>query len=142
MKAILVYFVVLILFGCSTKTEEPESKNIRLAKKVYECFNKHDWSGMAECYSDPVMFLDPSFGSSWITQTHKDIIKKYTQLQLSSPDIQDEIDAIYSDGGNHVIVEFTSRGTGSGGERWHLPICTVFTIENGKIIKDATYYDN
>lgn len=141
MKKVGICFLIVLGFSCSNSRVHVD-KNERLACKVYECFNEHDWSGMAECYSDPVLFLDPSFGSSWIRQTHKDIIQKYTQLHKAAPDISDSISAVYSDGAGHVIVEFVSQGTTPRGEKWRLPICTVFTIENGKIVKDATYYDN
>ena len=41
-----------------------------------------------------------------------------------------------------MIVEFISTGTAEDGSQFELPICTIFTIENGKITKDFTYYDN
>ncbi|MBX7262129.1 MAG: nuclear transport factor 2 family protein [Chitinophagales bacterium] len=42
----------------------------------------------------------------------------------------------------HVIVEFLSKGTAPDGMKFTLPICTIFKIKNGKIVKDFTYYDN
>jgi len=49
---------------------------------------------------------------------------------------------MYSSGDKHVIVEFISTGTAPDNSKFELPICTIFTIENKKITKDFTYYDN
>ncbi|WP_198412578.1 nuclear transport factor 2 family protein [Kaistella antarctica] len=49
---------------------------------------------------------------------------------------------IYPSGNQHIIVEFISRGTAPDNTKFELPICTIFTIENGLITKDFTYYDN
>ena len=58
------------------------------------------------------------------------------------PDIKDRIVNIYPSGDKHVVVEFISTGTAPDGTKFELPICTIFTIENGKITKDFTYFDN
>jgi ketosteroid isomerase-like protein len=55
---------------------------------------------------------------------------------------QDEIIQVYPSDNNHIIVEFISSGTAPDGSKFELPICTIFTIENEKIVKDFTYYDN
>lgn len=49
---------------------------------------------------------------------------------------------MYPSGENHIIVEFVSSGTAPDNSKFELPICTIFTIENGLITKDFTYYDN
>jgi ketosteroid isomerase-like protein len=56
--------------------------------------------------------------------------------------LKDEVKAVYPSGENHIIVEFISTGTAPDNSKFELPICTIFTIENGKITKDFTYYDN
>jgi hypothetical protein len=35
-----------------------------------------------------------------------------------------------------------SSGTAPDSSKLELPICTILTIENGKITQDFTYYDN
>jgi ketosteroid isomerase-like protein len=49
---------------------------------------------------------------------------------------------MYPSGVKHITVEFISKGTGPDGKAFELPICTVLTVEDGKIAKDFTYYDN
>ena len=41
-----------------------------------------------------------------------------------------------------MIVEFVSTGTAPDGTKFELPIVSIFTIEEGMITKDWTYYDN
>ena len=120
---------------------EVQEENVLIAKNVYKYFNKHAWEKMAELYADPADFKDPSFGQGIVKQTRQQIAEKYKEMEEMSQDIHDEIVQIYPSGDKHVIVEFISSGTAPNGEKWVLPICTIFSIENGQITKDFTYYD-
>ena len=119
-----------------------QKENIALAKALYEYFNKHDWEKMAALYSEPADFKDPSFGQEIVKQSREETVEKYKEMGEIFPDLHDEIIEIYPSGDKHVIVEFVSSGTAPDGTKWTLPICTIFTIENGQIIKDYTYYDS
>lgn len=118
------------------------TENITIVKTLFEHFNKHEWEKMSRLYSEPADFKDPSFGPKEVKQTRNQTAQKYQDMQKMSPDIRDEIIQIYSSGDKNVIVEFVSSGTAPDGTKWNLPICTIFTIENGQITRDATYYDN
>ena len=118
-----------------------ENENIAIVKKLYEHFNAHDWDAMAALYAEPAEFKDPSFGQEIVQQTRQQTAQKYRELAETFPDLRDDIVAIYPSGEKHVIVEFVSSGTAPNGEKWMLPICTIFTIEDGLITKDFTYYD-
>lgn len=144
MKKLSVIFLIGVLtVSClKDKTTEEIDKNIAITKRLYDHFNKHEWSKMAALYSENAEFKDPSLGTTIVKQTHKQIIDKYTELNATFPDIHDKIIQIYPSGTNHVIVEFVSTGTAPDQSKFELPICTIFTIENGKITKDFTYYDN
>ena len=120
---------------------EPHEENVRIAKSVFEYFNQHDWEGMAALYTDPAEFKDPSLGQGIVKQTRAQIVQKYKGLEEMSHDVRDDLLQVYPSGERHVIVEFVSSGTAPDGTRWTLPICTIVTIENGKITKDFTYYD-
>ena len=58
------------------------------------------------------------------------------------PNLKDEIVSIYPAGDKHIVVEFVSSGTAADSSKFELPICTIFTIENGVITKYFTYFDN
>lgn len=112
----------------------------QLVRKMFAAFNRHDWAEMAACYADTALFLDPSFGKEYVAKTRQQTMAKYAEMAGMFTDIKDEVQAVYV-AGNHVTVEFVSGGSSAQTGAWKLPICTVFTIENGRIIKDATYYD-
>lgn len=57
------------------------------------------------------------------------------------PDIKDSIVDMQAVD-NQVVVQFVSSGSSGDSIHFKLPICSVLTFANGKIVKDATYYDN
>lgn len=145
MKYIATYLLlIMVLTSCNhQKTKDMEiTENEKIIKQYYEHFNNHEWSKMAEMYTYTSDFKDPSLGQGIVKQTRPQIIEKYTALGEMFPDVKDEIIQIYPSGDKHMIVEFISTGTAPDGSKFELPICTIFTIENGKITKDYTYYDN
>lgn len=118
------------------------SNNEKLVKEYFDHFNNHDWTKMADMYTENADFKDPSLGLGIVKQTREQIITKYSELNQVFPDIKNEIVQIYSSGENHIIVEFVSRGTAPDNSTFELPICTIFTFDNGLISKDFSYFDN
>ena len=116
--------------------------NEALIKTYFEHFNNHDWEKMAAMYSQNADFKDPTLGKGIVKQTYQQIIDKYSELNTVFPDLKDQVITIYQSGENHIIVEFISSGTAPDHSKFELPICTIFTIEKGKITKDFTYFDN
>lgn len=118
------------------------AKNTELIKQYFAHFNNHDWEKMAGMYSETAEFKDPSFGPGVVTQTRAQTMEKYREMREMFPDLHDEVLRVYPSGDKHLIVEFVSSGTAPDGSSFELPICTIFTIEDGLITKDYTYYDN
>lgn len=142
---LFLLYIVFAAIACNSKgdlTLKAQEQNISIVKNVFTHFNNHDWKKQAALYADPAEFKDPSLGQNIVKQTRQQLIEKYSKLENWSSDIRDNIVQIYSSGDRFVIVEFESSGTTSDGVKWKLPLCTIFTIENGEIIKDFTYYDN
>jgi len=149
MKRLFMFAIsALALTACQPKEnsrQTPETDGVdneKLIQQYFGLFNKHDWRQMAAMYTDTAEFKDPSLGQGIVKQTHEQIIKKYGELQQMIPDVRDSIVTIYPSGDKHTIVEFISTGTAPDKSKFALPICTIFTIENGKITQDFTYYDN
>lgn len=132
------------LASCASPNQPPGSAagNEALIKQYYGHFNSHRWAEMAAMYAATAQFKDPSLGPGIVTQTRKQTADKYAALASTFPNIHDEVVQVYPSGEQHVIVEFVSSGTAPDNSKFELPICTIFTIENGKITKDFTYYDN
>ncbi|MCF2447282.1 nuclear transport factor 2 family protein [Dyadobacter sp. CY345] len=132
---------VLTLFSCTQK-QQNDGKNEKLIRQYFESFNKHDWKSLANFYTQTAEFKDPSLGQGIVKQNREQIVKKYSELSQTFPDVTDKVLNIYPSGENHVIVEFVSTGTAPDSSKFELPICTIFKIENGLITEDFTYYDN
>lgn len=117
-------------------------KNLELVDTYFQLFNSHEWAKLSQLYSENADFKDPSLGVGVVKQSRAQFIEKYSQLNGIFPDLKDKIIQTYPSGDQHVIVEFISTGTAEDNSKFELPICTIFTIENGKIVKDYSYFDN
>lgn len=148
MKMRKTFIMVVIVFMCISCNNQNQSKaidtseNEKIVKLYFEHFNSHNWKKMAEMYTETADFRDPSFGKKMVKQTRRQIEDKYAELNKIFPDLHDKVVQIYPSGENHIIVEFVSTGTAPDNSKLELPICTIFTIENGLITKDFTYFDN
>ena len=141
---ILLSYVTFALISCNKQHNKNMAitDNEKLVKQYFEHFNNHDWTKMANMYSETSEFKDPSLGQGIVKQTRQQIIDKYSELNKVFPDLHDQIIQIYPSGDKHIIVEFVSSGTAPDNSKFELPICTILTIENGIITKDFTYFDN
>jgi steroid delta-isomerase-like uncharacterized protein len=143
-QLIVLITCIVTVISCKETVKETSITNVneQLIQIYYQHFNQHDWQKMADMYTDSAAFKDPSLGTGIVMQTKAQIVQKYKGLNDMFPNIKDSVVAIYLSGEQQVIVEFVSTGTGVDKSTFTLPICTIFTIENGKITKDFTYYDN
>lgn len=144
MKTIVIMLAAMaVLASCNPQNpEKMTSENTVLVNQYFEHFNQHDWDKMAALYSETAEFKDPSLGQGIVKQSREQVAQKYRELSEVFPDLSDSVVQVYPSGEKHVIVEFVSSGTAPDGSKFELPICTIFTIEDGQITKDYTYYDN
>lgn len=146
-KATLMFLVSVALAACnqtppSGAVPPPNNPNEALVQQYFRYFNQHDWAKMAAMYTETAQFKDPSLGAGIVPQTRTQIAQKYAELNAVFPDVRDSLVQVYPAGAQHVVVEFVSKGTAPDGSAFELPICTIFTFENGLISRDFTYYDN
>ncbi|WP_205625294.1 nuclear transport factor 2 family protein [Flavobacterium hibernum] len=140
-----ILFAALTLASCNNQNQSKVmeiSRNEKIVKQYFEHFNNHDWKKMSEMYTETVDFKDPSLGTGIVKQSRQQIKDKYAELNKVFPDLHDKVIQIYPSGEKHIIVEFVSTGTAPDDSKFELPICTIFTIENGLITKDFSYFDN
>ncbi len=144
MKKLILFIFLIGIFSCNKQRIEKKevSNNEKLILEYFEHFNNHDWMKMANMYTETAEFKDPSLGQGIVKQTREQTQKKYSELNGVFPNLNDKVISVYPSGNQHIIVEFISTGTAADKSKFELPICTIFTIIDGKITKDFTYYDN
>lgn len=144
MRTLVIILILSLATSCVEKNNYSETadKNIKIVKQYFEYFNNHEWQKMAEMYVETAEFKDPSLGEGIVKMTRAETIAKYSELNGIFPDIHDKLIQTYPSGEKNIIVEFVSSGTAPDHSKFELPICTIFTIENGKITKDFSYFDN
>ena len=148
MRNLLFLSLVSFVFSCKQNeekviiSESNSTNNEKVARELFVHFNNHDWQKMADLYIENAEFKEPASGMVAHQKSKDMIIKEYSELQNQFPDVQDSVVSVYPSGDKNVIVEFVSKGTLPDQSKFELPICTIFTIENGKITKDYTYFDN
>jgi steroid delta-isomerase-like uncharacterized protein len=144
---LLVLTLLFSLAACESKPDALETlrqrqdQNVQVVQEMFAHFNKHDWEAMAALYAEKAEFKDPAYGTEPKMQTRADIVAHYSELAQMIPDVQDDVKNLYPAGERQVVVEFVSKGTGPDGQAFALPICTILTINDGKITADYTYYD-
>lgn len=146
MKAIKILISGMIFcsmfISCSNSNDKIQAENKELIENYFKLFNEHKWKELSELYVENAEFKDPTFGNGIVKQSKAEFVKKYTELNQVFPDLKDKVIQIYPSGNQNMIVEFVSTGTAPDRSKFELPISTIFTIENGKITKDLTYYNN
>ncbi len=141
-EIIFTMFTCSILLACNTATKKTIVANDAFIQKYFETFNKHDWAALANFYADTAQFKDPTLGKGIVPQTRQQTIKKYTELHTIFPNLKDSIVNTYLANDSTVVVEFISKGTALDNTSFELPICSIFTLSKGIIVKDFTYFDN
>jgi ketosteroid isomerase-like protein len=128
----------IAIVSCSPSAEV---RNTEIATQMFAAFNTHDWQKMNAFYSPDADYLDPAYGMEYVKKSPDEIVKKYSDLQKMFPTIHDEVRGMYASS-DKVTVEFISTGSSGDSLKFKLPICAVLTFKDGKIISDATYYNN
>ena len=143
MRTIIILLSILLNAACTrNEFSSQQEQNQALIERYFKHFNNHNWQKMAELYVEKAEFKDPSLGNGIVKMTRAEIQAKYSELNQVFPDIHDKVIKTYPSGDKNITVEFVSSGTAPDGSSFKLPICTIFTIENGKITQDFSYFDN
>ncbi len=144
MRTVFIILILSLAISCNEKdnSSEQANKNQQIVEQYFEHFNNHEWQKISKMYVETAEFKDPSLGDGIIKMTRAEMVAKYSELNGIFPDLHDRIVKTYPSGEKNIIVEFVSSGTAPDNSKFELPICTIFTIENGKITKDFSYFDN
>ncbi len=106
---------------------------------MYELFNKRQWQEMASLYTDQAFFLD-NRQDSFITRNKEEIPTIFEAFERKYPGIKEKILYI-EESGDLVYVQFLTSGKSKSGGHWQQIAWTIFTVENRKIAKVASYFN-
>lgn len=124
--------------------------NANLARSLYESWNERNFDEMAEAMAPNAQITIVGTGETF---QGPDGARKYNMNWANGfPDATATVDRLISSG-EHVVVEFTGRGTHSGtlvtsmgdipatGRSVTLHLCDVIKFQGGKVKEQHTYFD-
>jgi hypothetical protein len=136
-------FIVCLCWGLagenSAVASRSDSRPSEVVRGKFTAFNQHDVGAIEAIYARGATLNSPDY-SDLVGNTA--IADTYRRLFDSIPDAKDNIQVLESVG-KHVYVQFVLSGHWNGiqDKPIGVRIMAVYTIENGRIIEDATYYD-
>ncbi|GAA0708475.1 hypothetical protein GCM10009105_08090 [Dokdonella soli] len=112
---------------------------IKVVRLKFEAFNRHDARTIEDIYANAASLHSPDYpdltGSKQIADT-------YRKLFEAIPDAKDNLQTLESSA-NHVYAQFVLTGHLKGAEDKPISIriLSVYTVQDGRIVGDSTYYD-
>ena len=125
--------------------------NATLARRMYEAFNERNFDEIAEATAPEAVLTVAGSGDTF---EGPDGSRAYNAMWADGfPDGTATVDRVM-ESGDHVIVEFTGRGTHTGtlatsmgqfpptGRSATLQFCEVLEFRDGKVRSRRTYFDS
>ena len=110
-----------------------------VVKKRFEATAHHDIDAIAALYAPDALETSPAFCNT--RQGSVGARKTYGDLFRDAPGIEDEVTNVVVDG-NHVAVQFVARVRKPDGSiAFEVPLANFLTVEDGRIVRDDTYFD-
>jgi ketosteroid isomerase-like protein len=112
---------------------------VKTVRQKFEAFNRHDAAAIEGIYATDAVLHSPDYpelaGNSRIADTYRGLFD-------ALPDANDSVENI-DRSGDRVYAQFVLSGhlKGMGGKFVKVPIISVYTVRDGHIVADSTYYD-
>jgi ketosteroid isomerase-like protein len=125
--------------GSSYAASQVDIQPIKTVRNKFAAFNQHDVAAIEEIYSTTATLNSPDYRN---LVGNKPIAETYRKIFDSIPDAKDTIEQLES-AGKHVYVQFVLSGHWNGlqDKPISVRIMAAYTVKDGRIVDDATYYD-
>jgi steroid delta-isomerase-like uncharacterized protein len=134
--------VVAVSFALSApdaKGEDLTATPIEVSQRLFEAFNRHDADTLAALYAHDAVLVSPDHPAP--LRGPSAVRAVYAALFAQFPDIHDRIVSVTAQD-ERVAVEFVSTGCMADAAHCiELPIVSVLTIREGRIVRDVSYFD-
>jgi steroid delta-isomerase-like uncharacterized protein len=129
--------VAVALASPALARNQKSTQPTRVVAQWFQAFNRHDADTIQRLYADDAVYEGPDYP---MLRGNRAIADVYRSLFALIPDVTDTIKSM-DRSGDKVFVEFVATGQPKGGARLTLRIFSVLEVRNGKVVRDATYYD-
>lgn len=143
MNTMRILILALGLISCSG---DDEIRKVLLSH--FDKANQHDAAGLKSDYQRDATGTSPNWGKEM--HSADSITYQYGRLFYSTPDLKLEVLHTLV-GKDHAVVEYRFSGTLENieegtpeymrGKKYSFPATTVFEFKEGKIIREASYFD-
>lgn len=135
----IILFFLLASSMAATTTSAAETKSSDPIQRKFAAFNKHDAEAIEQIYASDATLRSPDYPS---LMGNVRIADTYRKIFDAVPDAKDELETLERSS-NHVYAQYLLTGHLKGAQDKPLSvrIMSVYTVKNGHIIDDATYYD-
>jgi ketosteroid isomerase-like protein len=135
----LICSTSVLASACGLAGTRGNADIVSTVRLKFAAFNRHDASAIQGIYADDAILHSPDYpeltGNAPIADT-------YRRLFDAIPDAQDTIQSLGSSG-DKVYVEFALIGhwQGAANQALNVRIMSIYTVKDGRISVDSTYYD-
>ena len=128
---------LLDVAGCATLRNRDDPLSV--ARQKFFAFDRHDTAAIQNLYAADAVLKSPDYPD---LQGNAQIGDTYQRLLKAIPDARDEVQSL-DRSGQKVYAQFLLIGhwMGSADKPIRVPILSVYTIRDGHIVADTTYYD-
>ncbi|WP_347260371.1 nuclear transport factor 2 family protein [Rudaea sp.] len=116
-----------------------DTQSMDLVRLKFAAFNKHDADAIEKIYARDATLHSPDYPD---LAGNKPIADTYRRLFDAVPDAEDKLETL-ENSSNRVYARFVLTGhlQGAQDKPINVRIISVYTVKDGHIVDDSTYYD-
>jgi len=138
-SSLMVMFCVAGSVACAAAAAADTDDAAKTVQRKFAAFNAHDAAAIQDIYGADAVLHSPDYPE---LKGNGPIAGTYRQLFAAIPDAKDEVQTV-DVAGDRVYVQFllTGHWGGAPDKAVHARIMSIYTVADGHITADTTYYD-